>query len=134
MKSPLSEESMPALRAIGQLVQCDDNEIIDLCLFHGTLEAFDNLLYADNKNNQQIKEIMWCLSNITAGSEQHIHAFLSYKDLVTKVFQLMQNDFCYDLRRESMLVITNLLTTINDTQYHMHVFTLNDNQIINDMV
>jgi len=39
LKSPLQEESVPAMRAIGQILSSDNGENVDMFLFHGGLGA-----------------------------------------------------------------------------------------------
>ena len=33
-----------------------------------------------------------------------------------------------------MLIFTNLLTTVNDPQYHLHLLTMNDKSLLKDMI
>ena len=49
MKSPLSEESTPALRCAGQILASSNVENTDLFLFHGGLAALNNMLQNDQE-------------------------------------------------------------------------------------
>ena len=58
------------------------------------------------------KEVLWSLSNITAGTEKHISCFLSSETILEKVFYYASKSEHLDLRREAIMVLTNLITTI----------------------
>jgi hypothetical protein len=68
MKSDINEECTPAIRAIANILTSNIPENIDLFIFHGGLDAMNKVM---NQNQQQclMKECLWCLSNITAGTE-----------------------------------------------------------------
>lgn len=57
-----------------------------------------------------MKECMWGLSNITAGSEGQIAAFLNEEELVNKVYMLA-NSTNIQIRREALFIFTNLILT-----------------------
>ena len=75
MKSPLQEEWTPALRVAGQLSSSSNSDNVDLFLFHGGLEAVDALLVTQTPATN-IKECLWVLSNIAAGTENQIQAII----------------------------------------------------------
>jgi hypothetical protein len=77
LKSPLIEEMTIALRCVGGILQADNTEIIDSLLFLGVLDALDNLINPD-QSVHVMKEALWCISNITAGTENQIRTFISY--------------------------------------------------------
>lgn len=66
--SPLNEEFTPALRAIGNIMSSTNPENIDLFLFESGLSALNHLM-TNEQDVQAMKEILWSLSNITAGTE-----------------------------------------------------------------
>jgi hypothetical protein len=88
MNSPLEEEQKPALRCAGQILVSDNHENIDLFMFNGGLKALDSLLVPTQKDDTT-KEILWCLSNISAGGEHHIRALLSCETLMDKIYTLL---------------------------------------------
>jgi len=47
LTSPLEEEQVPALRAIGNILSSTNPENIDLFLYEGGLSALDQLMYSD---------------------------------------------------------------------------------------
>ena len=75
MKSGLDSECSPALKAAGNICSSANSENIDLMLFHGLLDALDIMLDEHTKLTR-IKEILWVVSNITAGTYDHCKAFL----------------------------------------------------------
>ena len=75
LTSPLEEEMVPALRAIGNILSSTTPENIDLFLYEGGLSALDHLMVTD-QSVQKMKEILWSCSNITAGTEDQIANFL----------------------------------------------------------
>ena len=85
LKSPLVEEQRPALRCAGQILVSDVVENIDLFMIHGGLNALDVILTPDQPADIT-KEILWCLSNISASSDHHIRALLSFSGLMDKIF------------------------------------------------
>ena len=58
------------------------------------------------------KEVLWSLSNITAGTEQQISCFLGSETILEKVFYYATKSQDLELRREAIMVLTNLITTI----------------------
>lgn len=74
-------------KCIGQMLSCDNRELIDLLLFNGLLDKYEKLLH-EHQDPNLIKEILWSLSNLTAGSEDHQRSFLSNHSLVEKVYML----------------------------------------------
>jgi len=61
-----------------------------------------------------MKEILWALSNIAAGSDNHIKSIIVLDGLLEKIKGLMQIDN-WNLKRESTFVICNVITTVEDT-------------------
>lgn len=69
LKSPLEEESSEAIRLTGTILSADDNNSIDIFIFNDGINGL-----ACHLNNQtsplKIKEILWALSNIAAGTDE----------------------------------------------------------------
>ena len=76
-----------AIRSVGTILSCDNSEFIDLLLYNGLLDKFEKMLH-DHQDQLIFKEVIWCLGNLTAGSEEHQKSFLSNKNLVEKIFML----------------------------------------------
>jgi hypothetical protein len=68
MKSQRPDEMTPSIRSLGYIISSSNAENIDLALFHGVLSAIDNQLVPD-QSVTILKELLWSLSNITAGTE-----------------------------------------------------------------
>lgn len=66
-----------------------------------------------------MKECIWALSNITAGTENQIAAFLNDQELVNKVF-LLANSTNVQIRREALYIFTNLLLTTQINEIKMN--------------
>jgi hypothetical protein len=72
MNSPLIEEQVPALRAAGNILSSSNPDNVDVFIFHGGLNALSKLtddLLSGTSPTQMLKEVCWCLSNVTAGSQ-----------------------------------------------------------------
>lgn len=61
---------VPALRAVGNILTTNDEDLIDRAIFEEVLDKLLGVLHASNSN--LIKEACWALSNITAGPHRHI--------------------------------------------------------------
>ena len=66
----------PALRAIGNVLSGDDVQT-QLCLDNNVLFYLEQLI--SSTNYQIVKEALWCISNIAAGSESQIQVRYYYK-------------------------------------------------------
>ena len=71
LKSPNDEDNHPAIKVISTLSVSNNPDVISLFLFNGTLDALNCLLH-EHQNQTQIKEILFALSNICAGTDEHI--------------------------------------------------------------
>lgn len=88
MTSPMEEEAVPALKAIGEILTTEDNSVIDHFLLHQGLEVLSDILNDSKSPTHLIQKTLWCLSNITAGSEDHILRFVKMSILFDKVIQI----------------------------------------------
>ena len=98
---------VPSLRAIGNILTTYDPELIDRCISNKVLNGLTNLLYATNASI--IKECCWALSNITAGSSDHIEMFLE-SPAFQRVIELTKS-YSIDHRKEAMWVVVNAITS-----------------------
>jgi hypothetical protein len=71
LKEPLDEDNHPAIKVISIIFQSINSNNIDIFLFHGTLDALNNLL-TESQKLPQVKEILFSFSNLTAGSDEQI--------------------------------------------------------------
>jgi len=67
----------------------------------------------DQTPNAILQEVMWTLSNIAAGGDDHIRAILQCEDLLQKVLILLCSNSPM-VQREASYVITNIITTTED--------------------
>jgi hypothetical protein len=94
------------LRAIGNILTTNDEDIIDRAIFEGVFEKLTSVLYATNANI--IKECCWAFSNICAGPVRHIKHFLE-----SPAFERMIHicsSYNLDHRKEALWVICNAIT------------------------
>lgn len=73
-----------------------------------------------------LREILWCLSNITAGTNFQIRKFLENESLVCKVYQCMNSSSAAPIQREAAYVICNLINSTDQAELHHHVVSLED--------
>ena len=116
LKSGLDEESRAAARVIGHIFSGPNAKNIDIFLFNGALDAMSNLLTPDSaaQTQQERTELLWALSNVTAGTADHIRAFMSHPALLDQVLSFTESTHG-SVQAESILVLTNLVTTCPDS-------------------
>lgn len=78
-----------ALRFVSQVCSQDNDSLVDLAIQRGVLFHYESLL-ADNRQNV-VKEALWGLSNISAGTEHHLEAFLLHEHLLDKVLGFLSH-------------------------------------------
>ena len=78
--------SIPALRIAGNISSSKDETTVDILLFNGVLEKLQIVLSRSKRINLK-KETLWCLSNITAGTNQQVQSFMSDEKLVHTVIK-----------------------------------------------
>ena len=93
----------------GEILSSPLGECGDSFVFNGGLKACTQLLAQDTPE-LVIKEVLWMLSNLTAGSDSHIRAFLNDQVLVNKCIECFGSD-SGEIRREAIYIFTNLVTT-----------------------
>lgn len=91
------------------ITSSESSENLDLFVTGGGINFLNEILNPEQQK-EIIIEILWTLSNISAGTEQQIRALLNDAELVQKLFNLMEHPI-YTIRREAILVITNLIST-----------------------
>ena len=106
INSGLEEESKSALEAIGEILACAENEVVDFFIFHNGVPAIFEMI----KNGQNLKQGFWCLSNIAAGTDSHKQSILLAEGL-PEIFSHMRDEHPNDLRKEACMVVTNFVTT-----------------------
>ena len=77
-----------AVRIAGQMSVSADHSVTDRLIDGGYLEIVKKLLGCSSSN--LIKEVLWSLSNITAGTQSQVQAFLRDTDLFERIVLLMQ--------------------------------------------
>jgi len=65
---------VPALRAIGNIMTSDDPRVVERCIWNGAIDQLTPLLFQSNSNI--VKEAIWALSNIAAGSSNQVSALV----------------------------------------------------------
>ena len=81
-----------------------------------------------------LKDVLWALSNITAGTENQIREFASDQSRFKVIFELME-DINPEVVREATYIITNLLTTVQEChQLIYNVATCNEGCLIKAIV
>ena len=83
MKQKSSEIYPVAQRIVAECLSSDDNSYADIALQEGVLDTFAQLLCASQ--TQLLKETLWTLSNLTAGTVEQAYAFISHENLVAQV-------------------------------------------------
>lgn len=96
----------------------------------GILDTMDRLL---SQQHAHIQQVLWSLSNITAGSQDQIYKFVSHENLVQKVFTFLDSDQP-QIHREALYVLCNLITTYADSDVHYRIASFNNFQIIHAFV
>jgi hypothetical protein len=95
-----------SLRAIGNILTLENCEIPKVLLENGLLSKF--LPAFKNGNHTQVKEMLWSISNITAGSREHIK-FVINDPVMKVIFDLCKN-VELDIRKEAVWIICNSIT------------------------
>ena len=102
----------PALRSVGNLLTGNETEMFLSC---GVLNRFTAMFEHPKKGIR--KEVIWALSNITAGSRKQIQAVID-AEIFPKLL-IMLSPVCnetVDIRKEIYYVCTNALAGGNDAQ------------------
>lgn len=77
-----------AVRIAGQMSVSADHTVVDRLIEGGYLEIINKLLGSSSSN--LLKEVLWSLSNITAGTQSQVQAFLRYTQLFERIVILMK--------------------------------------------
>ena len=112
----LSDDSnlfLPALRALGNITAANDKSVVDRCLFSGALTKLAMVLKkmkeTEGPYSNLMKEVCWCLSNITAGSVNQVESFLD-SPVFEEVLEVSLNSKRSDEKREALWVFCNAIT------------------------
>lgn len=124
LRSEIEEEFSPVLKIAGNLSSSADPQNIDVFLFHGGLSALNDLLSRDLPT-KNLKELLWCLSNITAGTEEQISAVLNEQECMERVFKIMDSEI-KEVAREAIYVVTNLVTTTSNPANNLSLVSHNE--------
>eukprot|EP01029_Cantina_marsupialis_P029522 TRINITY_DN781793_c0_g1_i1.p1 TRINITY_DN781793_c0_g1~~TRINITY_DN781793_c0_g1_i1.p1 ORF type:complete len:491 (-),score=121.11 TRINITY_DN781793_c0_g1_i1:104-1576(-) len=98
---------VPCLRIVGNILTSEDEDLTQYVLDSGGLEVLLNLLANDTRLIK--KEVLWSLSNITAGTQEQIDSFLVHGEAVRYVMQEGLTNPNLHLRREAVFVICNAI-------------------------
>lgn len=103
---------VPSLRIVGNLLTNNDN-IVEYLINYNVLEFLKDILKYEDY--QLIREALWALSNITAGSKKHIILILNNEDLVFILKKYLFKDD-YEIRSE---ILTNLGNILLNADYEI---------------
>mmetsp|Transcript_2123 Transcript_2123/g.3748 ORF Transcript_2123/g.3748 Transcript_2123/m.3748 type:complete len:104 (-) Transcript_2123:651-962(-) len=90
MVSDFREEFSPAIKILGTVLSSANSENTDLFLFHGGLDRI-NEMFSRQLDQTTLRELIWCCSNITADSDEHIKIFLDHQELLDKMYFLLNH-------------------------------------------
>ena len=111
-------------------MSAENNKIAESFLFHGVLEKFDNLLLSTNVNI--IKETLWSLSNLAAGSSENISRLFANDRIIGRLAVLINNPNI-DIKKEALWVVTNALTCC-DSQTYWQILDSSKDFIIDGLI
>ena len=72
-----------AQRIVAECLSSDDSSYADIALQEDVLDTFSQLLCASQ--TQLLKETLWTLSNLTAGTKEQVYVFICHENLVGQV-------------------------------------------------
>lgn len=126
MKEKDSDVHQNAQQFVSHCFSSSDPKHIDIGLANDVLYCFNELLMSPS--TMIIRESLWGLSNITAGTEQQAAAFLAEEDLYRKVINFMSHSHS-QLRGEALWTISNLVTTV-DSSLLKQLFEKENTQLV----
>ena len=94
------------MEAIGEILACADNEVVDFFIFHNGVAAIFEMI----SSGLHLKQGFWCLSNIAAGTDSHKESIMLAEGLPV-ILSHMTDEHPNDLRKEACMVVTNFITT-----------------------
>lgn len=97
-----------ALRFVSQCFSSESTRLINTGLERGVLQNYQNLLLSTS--TALIKESLWGISNITAGTLSHIAAFLNEEMLLNRVLVLMTHSN-QSVKTEAIYVVCNFINS-----------------------
>ena len=130
LKSHLSEESLPSLRALSSICCSENPSNVDKVLDYGLLDAFFQIM-APTKFDQTT-QCLWGLSNIAADSEDHIQQLIAHKELFQKI-KLLADSNEASVRREAMFVFTNIILTSKNQQLIKEIVFDQESKLLDQM-
>jgi len=84
------------------------------------LDALETKLSDNTISIASLKESLWTLSNISAGTHDQIKVILNHTNIVNLIYQYMNSEST-TVSREAILIITNAISTaqIEEITYHL---------------
>lgn len=107
-----SDLQVPAIRTLGNIASTDDAELTQSVLDFGLLDTL--LPLVDSPEFLIRKEVMWTLSNVTAGTLSQLAAFLSHP--IARVALKGLEDPVYAVRKEAAFIYSNVAKQGNNQQ------------------
>merc|ERR1712129_580538 len=95
-----------ALKAVGDIVTSSNDKYTQQCIDGGLLNALHHLLTNQSANERILKEILWTISNITAGTKTQILAVMRANILPFSMEILKTTPF-HDAAGEAVWALSN---------------------------
>lgn len=122
-----------ALQTIGNILSTENEKVVDHFIEVEGLEALYWILNNCFSTTKNKTEVLWCISNVTAGSKLQIMEFIFREDLRDLVINKMVDSNPIELRREAAFVFTNLFTVFDDDECMLKLIRHNDYVIIRNL-
>ena len=95
---------IPAIHTVGNLLAGNDEQT-DLIISYGVLQQFSILLLLQRSE----KDVVWAISNITAGTEEQIQAVVDTNLIFPQLIHIISSEYEVALKREAIWVFKNAL-------------------------
>ena len=126
------QQSEIALKTVGSILSCNESKVVDIMIQKGVLDKLNDALTL-NQSGENIKHCLWPLSNITAGTEEHILAFVNHPNLMNQIYFFLRSTN-RNIKREALWVLCNLINTTTSEAIQHHVASYNNFEFIPEMV
>jgi hypothetical protein len=114
IKSPLEEENCEAIKLSGTILSVDNPETVDIFIYNGGINALASH-FNDQTSIQKMKEVLWAISNISAGTNDQIRYLIKEEELISNLLKLIDCN-SQSIKREVTVVFTNLFTTCTEQE------------------